>query len=300
MGESFVGRSDFVKNLIEWTEKEDEVSKFKVGDKVICVRNIHDLRLHKEYTIEEVRSDDFVKVQGRTGSYDPTRFKLASEKEDEVKTNKFKNGDRVKCVDDRRISSLVLHKEYTVGAVFDNGDVAIEGVGSPYRGCRFELVTETGTNKYKVGDKVFCTNNHGAEDSLSLHKRHTITEVYNNGNISLNDLAKVFDPRRFELVTETGIKADSEKLDWSLLDGLYLAMEEVVKSLDFGAKKYTRDNWKKVVNLKNRYKAAARRHEQKYLKGEIFDKESKAHHLAVTALNYLFLAQADLEERGGK
>ncbi len=74
-----------------------------------------------------------------------------------------------------------------------------------------------------------------------------------------------------------GIKHDQEKLDWSLLP--FDSLEEVVKVLEFGAKKYARDNWQQV-EPKERYDQAALRHRIAYQNGEILDPESGLHHLA--------------------
>jgi len=55
-----------------------------------------------------------------------------------------------------------------------------------------------------------------------------------------------------------GQKFDSGKLDYTLLP--WDSLTEVVKVLEAGAKKYSRDNWQKVPNGKARYLAAAFRH----------------------------------------
>ena len=50
---------------------------------------------------------------------------------------------------------------------------------------------------------------------------------------------------------EVGMKHDSGKLDYTLVpwDGL----EDVIRVLEFGANKYSRDNWRKVENAEARY-----------------------------------------------
>ena len=78
---------------------------------------------------------------------------------------------------------------------------------------------------------------------------------------------------------ETGIKKDSGKLRWSLLD--FKFMTECVKVLMFGAEKYPdAKNFQKVINGKQRYTDAAFRHLISWTSGEIKDKESGLHHLA--------------------
>lgn len=84
-----------------------------------------------------------------------------------------------------------------------------------------------------------------------------------------------------------GRKFDAGKLDYTLVpwDGL----EEIVKVLEFGAKKYARDNWRHVDNGDVRYLAAAFRHMIAYNQGEKTDKETGLSHLAHAGCCILFL-----------
>ena len=88
-----------------------------------------------------------------------------------------------------------------------------------------------------------------------------------------------------------GVKYDQEKPDYSLLP--FGALDDVVKVLTYGAKKYDRDNWKYVDDY--RYKAAAMRHFSAYMQGEDLDPESNIHHLAHMACSVLFLLQKELD-----
>jgi len=86
-----------------------------------------------------------------------------------------------------------------------------------------------------------------------------------------------------------GIKFDSEKPDYSLLPPN--ALEDVVKVLTIGAKKYDRDNWKKLDDLDNRYFAAAQRHMWALRKGEIYDDETGIHHAAHAICCLMFITE---------
>lgn len=90
-----------------------------------------------------------------------------------------------------------------------------------------------------------------------------------------------------EMIEPAGMKHDGGKLDYTLLpwDGL----EEVVKVLEFGAKKYSRDNWRKVDSADTRYLAAAFRHLIAHNSGEVNDPESGLPHLAHAGCCVLFL-----------
>lgn len=88
-----------------------------------------------------------------------------------------------------------------------------------------------------------------------------------------------------------GIKYDQDKPDYSLLP--FGAVDQVVKVLTYGSKKYSRDNWKYVEEF--RYQAAAMRHFSAYMQGEQFDPETTIHHLAHMITSLLFLLQKDLD-----
>ncbi len=96
-------------------------------------------------------------------------------------------------------------------------------------------------------------------------------------------------------MTQTGMKFDAGKLDYTLVpwDGL----EEIVKVLEFGAKKYARDNWQQVENADTRYLAAAFRHLVAYNQGERIDDETGLSHLAHAGCCLLFLLS--LEKQNG-
>lgn len=84
-----------------------------------------------------------------------------------------------------------------------------------------------------------------------------------------------------------GVKHDSDKPDWTLLP--WPALEEVVRVLEHGARRYGRDNWRKVPEPERRYLAAAIRHITAVLGGELVDPDSKRAHLAHAVCSLLFL-----------
>ena len=88
-----------------------------------------------------------------------------------------------------------------------------------------------------------------------------------------------------ELSVKPGTKHDSQKLRWELLP--WSEIEDMVRSLTFGAIKYEDDNWQKVKPA-SRYIGAMMRHIVAHEKGETIDKESGVPHLAVVAVDALF------------
>lgn len=80
-----------------------------------------------------------------------------------------------------------------------------------------------------------------------------------------------------------GIKWDHDKERWDLLPLSLVLL--IVKCYTFGAKKYAPNNWAKVEDGYNRYKAALLRHLVAFESGEVIDPESGLPHLAHMAWN---------------
>jgi hypothetical protein len=75
-----------------------------------------------------------------------------------------------------------------------------------------------------------------------------------------------------------GQKLDQEKLRFDLLP--WEELEEEVKVLTFGVRKYAANNWKLVEDGERRYRAAAFRHLVAVGKGELRDPETGFSHYA--------------------
>ena len=105
-----------------------------------------------------------------------------------------------------------------------------------------------------------------------------------------SDFKKAEHIAQSEVTKASFIKADSGKLQWSLLP--FNELKDVVKVLMLGAKKYSPDNWKKCDDTK-RYKDALMRHVISYVSGNERDEESGLSHLAHAICNCLFLMWFD-------
>lgn len=89
-----------------------------------------------------------------------------------------------------------------------------------------------------------------------------------------------------------GVKHDAGKVDYTLVP--VEALEVVCRVLEFGAKKYARDNWRTVVAKdSSRYLKALLRHAFAVVRGEWLDPESGFPHLAHVACCALFLLAND-------
>ncbi|WP_018694345.1 dATP/dGTP diphosphohydrolase domain-containing protein [Algicola sagamiensis] len=95
---------------------------------------------------------------------------------------------------------------------------------------------------------------------------------------------------------KTGTKLDQNKLDHWLVP--VKSMNEVIRVLMFGAKKYAPDNWQKITDPKQRYFNACLRHVNQWREGETLDKESGRHHLAHAVCCLLFVLWFELRGEG--
>ena len=93
-------------------------------------------------------------------------------------------------------------------------------------------------------------------------------------------------------------KFDEGKLEWDLMPEE--ALEEVMKVLQYGKRKYSAWNWldnSAEVNW-TRYSNALERHLKKFKKGQDFDEESGLYELAHLGCNLLMLLQYQILKKG--
>lgn len=90
------------------------------------------------------------------------------------------------------------------------------------------------------------------------------------------------------LMTKEAIKLDTGKPDWSLVP--FEALEGMVRVLEFGANKYSRNNWQTSGGFSyRRVLTACIRHLFAYMRGEDVDPESGLSHVSHAQCNLLFL-----------
>ncbi|MEO9257050.1 MAG: dATP/dGTP diphosphohydrolase domain-containing protein, partial [Crocinitomicaceae bacterium] len=88
-------------------------------------------------------------------------------------------------------------------------------------------------------------------------------------------------------VIGSALRYNSNKLRWSLVD--FDALEDMVKVLDFGSKKYADNNWKKGLKTTEIFESIMR-HLSAYMRGEEFDLESGLPHTGHILCNAMFLS----------
>lgn len=88
-------------------------------------------------------------------------------------------------------------------------------------------------------------------------------------------------PRR-----DQAMRFNSGKIQWSLVD--FRQLEGMVKVLEFGMKKYDRDNWKKGLPMRSQCESMMR-HLVALMSGEINDPETGLPHWSHIQCNAMFM-----------
>ena len=88
-------------------------------------------------------------------------------------------------------------------------------------------------------------------------------------------------------IKERSLRYNKDKLKWSLVD--FSSLEDMVRVLEMGAKKYSKDNWKKGMPVSEVIESMLR-HTFSLLSGEINDKESRLPHIGHIQCNAMFIA----------
>ena len=86
---------------------------------------------------------------------------------------------------------------------------------------------------------------------------------------------------------EQALRYNQGKVEWSLVD--FKSLEPMVRVLEYGCKKYARNNWRKGMPATQIIESMLR-HTFKLLEGEMVDPESGIDHIGHIQCNALFLA----------
>ncbi len=100
---------------------------------------------------------------------------------------------------------------------------------------------------------------------------------------------------------DVGIKYDTGKVRPQLLfKSLNRAVMGVLAVLEYGAKKYAPDNWKKLDDIEERYFNAMQRHLLAIQGGEVLDPESGLPHIDHIICSALFISEYQKANNGVK
>lgn len=134
---------------------------------------------------------------------------------------------------------------------------------------------------------VFC----GIVEGMTEENEKMMKELEEKGKLEYSFKCERVDPRE-------GMKNDflDDKPRWDLLP--LPEIEDLVKVYTAGAKKYAPNNWQKLDNGYQRYKAALFRHLLAYEKGERIDPDTKCMHLAQVVWNAVAMLWFDKNGKG--
>jgi hypothetical protein len=93
--------------------------------------------------------------------------------------------------------------------------------------------------------------------------------------------------REIETTAKKALRYNKHKRRWALVD--FDSLEDMVKVLEFGANKYSDNNWKKGLKT-TEIAESLMRHLFTYLQGEDIDTESNLSHTGHILCNAMFLA----------
>ena len=88
-----------------------------------------------------------------------------------------------------------------------------------------------------------------------------------------------------EAIRKKADRYNEGKIQWSLVD--FKALEPMVQGLMYGAEKYSRDQWKNGLDMKE-ILDSLERHYVAILSGEMIDEESGVPHIGLLMCNTLF------------
>lgn len=107
-------------------------------------------------------------------------------------------------------------------------------------------------------------------------------------NTPIVGIGSIIKPSLQEQMATAAVKKDDGKPDWSLVP--FEGLEGMVRVLEFGAKKYSRNNWMTAGGFSyRRVITACLRHLFAYMRGEDNDPESGLSHISHAQCNLLFI-----------
>lgn len=270
----------------------------KVGDKVIVkkpqlnVANNTIIDVGEICTVEEIIKTSelsaVLKIKTSTGVWGYVNRNMVV-KEDDI----LKEGDLVKAIsEDRESPDIVKGDPLVVRRTQRPTDKYI------LVSKKYDMSFMSIFPKDKL-EKVSYEKPENMTDAVFYKMLKDMTEYDKKFLEGLNKNGKIETSIKCESVgTGEGMKNDflDDKPRWDLLP--LQEIEDLVKVYTAGAKKYAPNNWQKLDNGYQRYKAALFRHLLAYEKGERIDPDTKCMHLAQVAWNAVAMLWFDKNGKG--
>lgn len=107
-----------------------------------------------------------------------------------------------------------------------------------------------------------------------------------------------WDPKLFDDIYHNRVigRFNQDKLQWTLMDSQ--AMTPMIQVLQYGCKKYDRDNWKKACPKRLDLMDSLQRHALAMIAGEAIDKESGLPHIGHLMCNAMFYSYWEQQTNG--
>ena len=175
---------------------------------------------------------------------------------------KFKEGDLVK--------SIVKQGCYTAKS---------EGIVSSDKGSLVEVRLTKAKNKKDVGRTISFSR-----EELVLRDITPVYTALDTGDFEIKGLRQMIEEES-QLDNKLAARYNTGKPKLSFVHPII--MEEIARVMEYGAKKYARDNWRKGLPI-NSIIDSALRHLMDFKEGSTYDKESNETELGHAACNIMF------------
>ena len=134
-------------------------------------------------------------------------------------------------------------------------------------------------------DEVMTFTVESKDNSFSVDKPSQASDIRNSG---YSTSTEEYVTRASKMLIEA-VKADTDKPDWSLVP--FEALEGMVRVLEHGAEKYSRNNWQTNGGFKwTRLVSSTLRHLFAWARGQDLDPDSGLNHIYHCQCNLLFLS----------
>lgn len=271
---------------------------FKLGDKVIVIKSKIDISNNQvintddictiEKIIETGEESSILKIKAADG-----RWCYVNEKDTIKEDDILKEGDLVKVIrEDCESPDIVKGDLLVVRCTQLPSDKYILVSKKDDMNFMFIFPKEK-LERIPLPKKEPLTGAmfYGVVKDMTEEDEKMLKELEEKGKLEYSFKCELTDPRG-------GMKNDflDNKPRWDLLP--LQEIEDLVKVYTAGAKKYAPNNWQKLDNGYQRYKAALFRHLLAYEKGEKIDPDTKCMHLAQVVWNAVAMLWFDKNGKG--